>query len=131
MHLSMALSRGRRAARARMLETGVVKYVSGKGAQDEETGEKPDVFTTRFTSVCRVSDGRESGQFVESEAGGKQVSAPTPHLHFPVTASTLTIREDDLVDVSGSAEVDGRTYRVLAVPAKSQATALRLPVREV
>lgn len=126
------MARGRAMAEARMTDTCTVRFLDpdAEPVQDEETGAEVRPTVTRFTSPCRLTN---DVRLVESDAGGRQVAIAAPVLNLPVSAGPLSAEEDDEVEFvpPSSPEVLGRLFRIAGTPTKSQATALRFPLREV
>lgn len=116
-----------------MLDRCEIRYLTGKGAQNETTGEKSPQYAVRFTTKCRVkvSDGLSVH---ESEVGGRAAVEVTRQLHIPVKSGAVQpgdIAVITSVHATSDPTLLGATL-VLAGPAPgSQTTARRLQVSEV
>lgn len=114
-----------------MTDTCRVKYQSGRGAQDESTGKKPPVYTTRFDSVCKFQASYSSATS-QPDVGGRRDPIDQIEVHLP--ASAAQVHEGDVIECLTSAtdpRLVGRLFVVGSPMNKSYATATRLSVKEL
>jgi hypothetical protein len=127
-----ALGAGRAAAKGLMTDTVTVTRTTGaEGPVDPETGERqPAPTMTVYSGAGKVQtyEPHESS----SESGQHVYTEQRYHLHLPVTAAKVEVK--DTVTVTASAmdpQLVGRSYLVAGEFAKTWATARRLLLDEV
>ena len=115
-----------------MTDTAVVKRANGTTTQDPNTGTEVPGYDTVLTSKCKLQMPTAIAR--PQEVGGRTSFMERLELHLPFgTQPGLVV--DDLVTITAvgslsDANLLGRTFRVVAPPAKSLATALRYEVQE-
>jgi hypothetical protein len=128
MSAASLIARGQRAAEALMVDTCTVKYQSGTSLNGT-TGLEEPVYTTRFTSACKVQSRALVAQ--ERDAGGHEATLVRLSIHLPISAGAVEV--DDIVTITAAThdtQLVGRTFRVLSPVGKSFATARRIEVEE-
>lgn len=129
MSLTGALTRGRAAAQARMLDTFDIKVSTGTtytGGVDVET------FSLLFSTTGRVKTTGLAAN--ESEAGGRTVVAVTRELHIPVSSAEVPVGAVAFVTsvhATSDPSLAGARLRLSGPAPGSQTTARRLQVSEV
>lgn len=119
-------------AESRMLDTCAIKYQTGT-TTDPVTGSDTPVYTTRFSTKCRVkvAEGLSARQ---EDAGGRTAVTVVRELHIPVSSAAVEpgdIAVMTAIDDTSDPTLAGATL-VLDGPAPgSQTTARRLQVSEV
>jgi hypothetical protein len=116
-----------------MLDACDIRYQTGLSDPDPDTGTQTPVYTTRFSTPCRVKVGQ--GLAVQdAEAGGRTVVTVRRELHIPVGSAAvepLDIAVMTSVHATSDPTLAGATL-ILDGPAPgSQTTARRLQVSEV
>lgn len=123
------LAMGRRIAESRMTTTCTVTR-AGDRVWNPATKQYDETTTTLYDGKCRV---RQTGNQDHGATAADQVFIESQYvLHLPVDGSE-GIRKDDTVLVTACAEdarLVGQRFTVVSVPAASQTTARRFPVRE-
>jgi hypothetical protein len=123
-----ALPELRRHAESRMLDTCTVRRVAGDAVDDE--GRVTPTYVTLYAGACRVQTGE--AQERNPEVAGSTATTQRYSVHIPVGAYQPEV--GDVVTIA-TATLDpylpGRTFRVVALLHKSQATAYRLGVEEL
>lgn len=128
MSADTALARGRSAAESRMTDTCTTRRQTGT-TYDDTTGTTVPTWTDGYAGACRVRQPATSGS--RATVGEADVILQRPEIHLPMTAALLA--PGDEITLTGSVSDPlsvGRTFRVHAVPAHSQATARRYEVVE-
>lgn len=120
---------GRALAESLMTATVVVRYATGRTAQNETTGKQEPVYADRFTSVAKFQTNSLATSDIES--GARREVGETMQIHLPVT--TPQVHADDVI-VCLTNPTDprmvGRRFIVGAPMNKTYATATRLNVKE-
>lgn len=129
MGVSSALTAGRRAANARMLDTFAIKIPNGFTMVG---GIETPAFTDLFTTQGRIKI--VSTIVRETEAGARTVAKVTRELHVPwdspqIPANAVAICTS--VDATSDPTLLNATLRLDGPAPGSQATARRLQVSEV
>lgn len=125
----LALTRGRRAAEALMVDSCTVRRVSGTST-NTTTGAVTPTYSTVYTGKCKVQQG--GAQAGTPEAGDHAFTVQGLQLHLPVGAGPVAV--GDVVTVTASAhdaQLVNRQFRVTAEHHKTWATAQRIPIEEV
>lgn len=105
--------------------------VDGEQAWNPETLQYEDAPATVYSGPCRVK--RRDAQDSVKNAADQSFVASQYELHLPVSLSGAVVK-DAVVLITAcpdDAALVGRKFTVVAVPAASQVTARRVPVREV
>jgi len=105
--------------------------VQGETTWNPETMQDEGAVVVVYTGPCRVK--RRDPQDAVTVAADQVFVETLYELHLPV-ASSGAIVKDAIVTITGcpdDAALTGRKFLVVAVPAGSQTTARRIPVREV
>lgn len=128
--ITSALPELRRQAEARMLDTCVVRRVTGEST-DGDGNVTPTYSEPLYEGACRVQT-YEPQESTADIGGASTVTTQRYSVHIPVGSYAPQI--GDVVTLDSAAldpQLAGRTYRVVALLHKSQATAYRLGVQEV
>lgn len=128
--LTDALPELRRQAESRMTASCTIT-VDGVKTWNPETLQFDDTDVVVYTGPCRVKR-RDTQDSVTTVAEQTFIEAQY-EVHLPVASSGAVVK-NAVVLVTGcpdDAELVGRRFTVVAVPAGSQVTARRIPVREV
>lgn len=135
MSLQRALSDGRRAAEALMLDSCRIERLGGLST-DPITGVASPSKTVVYEGRCKVQTA--GGLAAENTEGGlvEALGAVTPvwslYLHLPYTARGLLPGDVATITSATDPNLSGRVYRLLNLQSeKSHATAQRWNVKEV
>jgi hypothetical protein len=130
------VARGRRAAEALLVDTGVMRRPTGRSAQNAD-GEEESEFEDVFTSPCKIqgpsSSSRDTGSRTVT-VGGVERPVIEGGLHIPVGKPATErgwVFEVTSVGALSDIRLLGKKYMVDNDPVKSNATARRIDVVEV
>ena len=127
--LVAALPELRRQAVSRMLDACTVRRVTGD-AVDDEGRVTPTYSAPLYAGACRVQT--TEGQERTPEVAGSTLTTQRYSVHVPIGAYQPEV--GDVVEITAATldpYLTGRTFRVVALLHKSQATAYRLGVKEL
>lgn len=129
---------GRALAEARMLTTCAIQYVTGETAQDPVSGSEAPIYTTAFTTKCRI---KSPGLAVrQGEVGGRTSSTVTRELHIPALSTDPWNDERSAegvtalvtsIDPTDDPSLLGARLLLSGAAPGSQTTARRLQVTEI
>jgi hypothetical protein len=127
--LSTILAHGRAAAQARMLDACTIQHPTGV-TTDDLTGVVTAAYATVYTGPCRV---KQSGNGSATDGGEVTVAVLNLEVHVPVVGTEAVVHGDRVTITSAvnDTALVGRTFRVIAKPIRSEATARRISCEEV
>ena len=131
----MTLDSARRHAERDMPDTGTAHRPTGHTAANSD-GEEVATFTDLFTSPCKIQGPSASTADAITRTvvvGGVERPVLSAGLHLPI-ATPVPLVDGDEFQVTAAVsdpQLPGARYRIVGVPAKSQATARRFDVVEV
>lgn len=130
--LSAVVTAGQVAAEALMADACTIRRDTGDTAQDPDTGTVEPVFTTLFSSPCKVQ--ARSLVALDAEVGGRTATTVRLELHLPVASAAVKtgdVAEITAVGALSDSTLVGREFMITAPVAKSFATARRYEVEEI
>ncbi|PZF98257.1 DUF6093 family protein [Micromonospora deserti] len=130
MSAGSVLQRGRRAAERLMVDTCLIRRVTGTST-DPDTGQITPTFSTVYSGKCRVQQATANPG--DTTTGDAELLMVPRVLWLPV-ASSPDVRAGDRVEMTASVydpDLTGRRFVVRGEFAKSHATARRLGIEEV
>jgi hypothetical protein len=128
MSAATALARGRAAALALMVDTCVIKRVTGE-TTDPFSGTITPTAVTLYAGMCRVQHREAQGR--EETPGQAFLVMLLLELQLPMTVTGLQV--DDQVTITASAhdpDLAGRTFYIRDLMHKTHATARRVSIQE-
>lgn len=123
--VAWALPQLRAEAEARMLSTCVVRRMTGRAVQNEDTGLETPTWTAVYTGRMRLGGSRNAATTRTESIAGVDVQVALRIAHFP--ADTDGLLDGDLIDITGG-ENTGLVLRIAETAWQDQATARRYPV---
>jgi hypothetical protein len=125
-----ALARGQFAAAAGMIDACTIRRANVSGTTDPVTGYPTQSYTTLYTGKCRVQQAVAIAR--PHEVGEDHLLIVRFDLQLPV-AGTEGLKVNDLVTITASvhdADLVNRTFLILELAHKSEATARRIGMTE-
>ncbi len=129
MSAATALARGRAAAEQLMVDTCVVRRVTGE-TTDPFSGTITPTLTTLYTGPCRIQHGEAQAR-EETNVGQAYLLMLVLELQLPMTVTGLQV--DDQVTITASVHDPDLVNRVFAIRDlfhKTHATVRRLRIQE-
>jgi hypothetical protein len=129
VNLDGILSRARRMAERLMVDQCIVRRQTGL-ATDPATGVVSPAYEAIYSGKCKVQT--FTNRELMKEAGEHQFVIQRYEVQVPVSAVGIMTNDEVLMTVSAyDADLVGRSYRIVGLMNKSQATARRLGVEEM
>jgi hypothetical protein len=132
LDVTQAVTDGRAAAEARMLDICEIRYRTGRMAQDPDTLAEVPVYAVRFTTPCRVKAVTAVPR--SADAAGRESVTVLRELHIPVGSPTVAEGDEarmTFVHSSSDPTLAGAVLVMDGPAPGSQTTARRLRVSEV
>lgn len=129
MSVETAISAGRAAAEALMVDECTIRRATGTSTTDQVTGTVTDVTELVYSGKCRMQSRALADR--TAEAGEAHYTLSQYELQIPMTV--IGVRTGDVAVVTKSAldpDLVGRSFRVTVAEHKTHATARRLPCTE-
>lgn len=126
-----ALTRGRAAAEAIMVDACIITRVTGEST-NEDTGVVTPTTAEVYDGKCRVQQSQLGADSTPADPGEAYVRLVAFELQLPMSVTGL--RVGDVATITASAldpDLVGRAFNILGLAHKTHATARRLQVQEV
>jgi hypothetical protein len=127
MSRASALARGQLVAELSMIDACVIDRAAA-GSQDDFSGTVTPAYTVVYTGKCRIQQERHQAE--PHDAGQDYILLQRTQLQLPMSVVGVQVRDRVTVTVSRDPDLVGRSFLVLDLAHKTDATARRITVTE-